>query len=95
MLDKTAVREMLAQYKSWNDSEQLARIEDALRRTHEESLQLTLELSDLCRELGGSDALRLRPRPELDDYFEKILRFETSRRAKSEKQSPGSRCGRG
>ena len=89
MLDKTVVREMLAQYKSWNDAEQIARIEDARRRTPEESLRLTLELSDLCRELAGPDALRVQPRPELDDYYEKILRFESARSAKNMKLSAG------
>ena len=80
MLDKLAVREMLAQYKSWNDAEQLARIEDARRRTPEENLQTALELSDFCLTLGGREALRLQPRPDLAIYYDRIGRFEARRR---------------
>ena len=81
MLDKIAVREMLAQYKSWNDAEQLARIEDARRRTPEEGLRTVVEMMEFCLSFRSPEAPSQEPRPELLAYYENIERFEAWRRA--------------
>lgn len=78
MLEKIAVREMLAQYKSWNNAEQEARDEDAMRQTPEENLRDFVGLCDFCSGFQ-TEPMPVEPREEWIAYYERVARFEAWR----------------
>jgi hypothetical protein len=71
MLDKIAVREMLAQYKSWNAQEEVARVEDARKLSPIAAMRRYVELWNLCIALRGESP---QPPPARDDLLAYVER---------------------